>query len=608
MVDGSVWMMLGIAAGMAVSAATAGETELEQTVARGVYWPWERTQANADAAGKELWQFTDELMGFLRNDLHCNVIWFVNGPGEPDRACALAAKHDLKVLCGVLGHQIAHGITDVQAMTEAARAQAGLIKASPALGAYVLKDEPLVNEVEHVESLRRIMHAVDPAHPSIVVTMTHHTEPYARRTGLPIICTDIYHFGGPRSPNIPNPATVSVRTYRGCIEALAAMTSASRKTAWAMPMAFADPRGPWWRDPDGNVVLEPGCYWHWRMPTVAEMHWQTWEALRGGCRGVVYYVLLPPANSWTPEQGPPTDRMRKYAARAEAANWPLVQERIATGQPSDLLLPGGRPTPQSRALGADFALVEKLDAVLHTTRPAVIPSVFADRPAAVATFRRPEEPDVRYCVVVNDDLQAAQALSLSFLPNVVTAINLADDAALTLKPEAVGSEALLDGQLLLDPGMGTVLRLECRPDSQLALFSENFSGQNLGAKLDGAGRQLERRGFAMGAAWRVRKTGTCDEDGRVTPNGGKPVANALRDASKGRTTVYLMADGWFHEAESLVVSFKDKDDNGGWHKTVEHHRPVAIPPDTATIELLLRTEDAALTGVRIWRVDTLEAP
>jgi len=46
-----------------------------------------------------------------------------------------------------------------------------------------------------------------------------------------------------------------------------------------MPQSFADPQGPWWLDEQKLVVIEPGSYWHWRMPTVAEIHWQTWEAV-----------------------------------------------------------------------------------------------------------------------------------------------------------------------------------------------------------------------------------------------------------------------------------------------------------------------------------------
>jgi len=601
------WLALACA-GVCGAAAGSEPQRLDQFFARGVYWPWERTATNAAAAGKELWQFTDDLMAFLQTNMSVNVIWFVNGPSDPGRACDLAARRGIKVLCGALTHQHVHGITSPAELAAAAQKLVPL-KGNPGLGAYVLKDEPRAHEAEYMETLRQQMAQFDPERDSIVVSMLHDTETYARCTRFPIVCMDVYAFGGPRSPNIANPASTSQHSYRECAEAMNGLAREAGKQGWLMPQAFADPWGPWWRDADGNVVIEPGTYWHWLMPTPAGIHWQTWEALRAGSRGVLWYVLLPPCNTWTPEQGEANmpAGMRKGAETSASNKWPLAKQRIVTGQPSDLLLPGGRPTPQSGAVASDFAWMTRHEALLMKLKPAPFPSLFAAGPAAVATFAADGEPDTRYAVVVNDDLEQPRDLPLALLPNVTAAVDLLDGQTLTLTPEALGAEGLLAATVKLPPGRGTLLKLTCRPGSQLALFREDFSNRNLcSVKLAGAERREERRGYSLGARWTVRKLPSADSMGSVTLADHAYIAGALRDAATGKTRVFLQAEGVFPKMESLVLNCKDSEGHGRWVKTTDHHLPVAIPPGTKSIELILQSESAALTGIRVWRVDTPE--
>ena len=63
-----------------------------------------------------------------------------------------------------------------------------------------------------------------------------------------------------------------------------------------MPGAFAEIWGDWYYDKDMNVVVQPGAFLNWRMPTAGETRWQVWEGLASGAKGVIYFVLFPPGN------------------------------------------------------------------------------------------------------------------------------------------------------------------------------------------------------------------------------------------------------------------------------------------------------------------------
>ena len=164
------WMAM-VCAGVCAAADGSEPQRLGQFFARRVYWPWERTATNAATAGKELWQFTDDMMAFLQTNMSVNVIWFVNGPSDPGRACDLAARRGIKVFCGALTHQHIHGITGPAELTAAAQKLVPL-KGNPGLGGYVLKDEPRAYEyeAEYMETLRQQMAQFDPGRDSIAVS------------------------------------------------------------------------------------------------------------------------------------------------------------------------------------------------------------------------------------------------------------------------------------------------------------------------------------------------------------------------------------------------------------------------------------------------------
>ena len=606
--------MVGCAVTALAPRALPAEYELERRFALGVYWPWERTKLHAEHAGMEFWEFVDHLMGRARAEWHCNVVWFVNGPSEPARVCDIAEKHGLLVLCeSRLTGLFVHGLRGEKQLASAVEKTVTPLAGKKALGAHVLKDEAKCLEKAQMESYRQALAAVDPERPAIIVTMTGHTEPFALDTGFPIVCTDIYHFGGTKSPAIPNPSRVSQRTYRGCINALTDMTRRGRKVAWSMPQAFADPwGGPYWVDRDGNMVLEPGSYWHWRMPSVAETRWQIWDAVRGGCRGVVFFaILLGGKEEWTPDQGEMPEKMRQRAVD-NAKRWPTVKERINTGEPLCLTYNGGRSTPQVLEMGRVYGRLAPVEDLLVSLRPARIPAAFAAAPAALGSFRSALHPADRLAVVVNDDLEQAKKLELLFASNTASVTDVLSGQAVGLTPESIGQDGLLRGEVTLDPGGGTILRVSYRDGrAGFLLYGEDFSLRAVTAKLTNCERRTENRGFGMGRHSVVRKTEGTDAEAAIELGGldkhsygpGSPLATALHDVAKGKARVYLKVDGACPEAESIVVRFVDKDGNAGWNKTNAYHLPVSIPADTSAVRIRL-ADDASVSQLRLWRVDT----
>jgi len=423
-----------------------GEYEIQRHVVRGVYWPWERTARHARVAGMDLWDFVDRMMARIHDEWHCNIVWFVNGPSDPARVCDLAEKHGLLVLSGTrLAGLFVHGLRGAEQLEAAVARTLAEIGGKKSLGAYVLKDEPKCVEKAQMETYRLALAAADPAHPSIVVTMTGHTEPYASGTGFPVICTDIYHFGGDRSTYIPNPASRSRQTFRQCVTALTAMTQRYCKTAWSMPQAFADIWGAWWLDSDGNVVIEPGSYWHWRMPTVPEIRWQIWESIRAGCKGVVFFsILLGGDNDWTPEKGAAPAKMREAAERSRKNGLPLVRTRLRTGHPLCLTRNGGAPTPQAEAMARVFAVLAEHEPLIVRWRPARIPFVFTDAPGAVQSFYDPATHRTEaavFAVVVNDATgdSAPRTIALRFLPNTARVTDVVQGKVLNLSDRCSGT-------------------------------------------------------------------------------------------------------------------------------------------------------------------------
>ena len=229
----------------------------------------------------------------------------------------------------------------------------------------------VASQLEHV---RRMFAEADPLRPAIVVTGTADTPAYVTRTGFPILCPDLYYYGDAGWPWRTNTPASSSASFCRSAAATAEMALRRNKTAWTMPQAARISDGKMWSDDAGNLVLEAGCAIGCRMPTPAEIRYQTWESVRAGCRGVVFFLLSSAPNDWKPGIDPKTlskrqqDNLKVMDKQLEALkisqDYPLVKQQTNTGAPATLLTPAGGQTPQSRAWGETNAAIEKCDALI----------------------------------------------------------------------------------------------------------------------------------------------------------------------------------------------------------------------------------------------------
>jgi hypothetical protein len=612
--------MIGLVGWMALVSAVPQMTradspapcpDIREMSVRGVYWPWERTKPVADRAGKDFWVFVEETMRRIREDLHCNVVWFVNGPDDPARVSEMASRYGLRVLYHASGiHHLSMAQSDALASLRAiAEGATRPFTNDSALLTYLLKDEPRTHEVQHVEAWYQAMRRADPARESIAVVMPQQAEVYALETSMPVLCVDIYHFGGAGSPFIPNPARRSQATYRDAVHAAVELGRAGRKAAWAMPQMFSEEWGPVAMDGDGNRVAEKGTYLHWRTPTPAEVRWQAWEAVRAGCRGVVFFALLPGYALESLDKEPDDDmgrfihgRMNDGAARAAKERLPLLAERTTLDGSGWLLGFRGELTEQSKAMGEAYAQGSKAEAALTGSMIAPFPVVFAETPVSVSTLLQPSEPDVRYTIVVNDDLENEVEKPVYFAPNVAGVMEVGAETSLTVTASSRG--ALRKATLRLPPGGGMILRIEFAGDEPgLLLLEEGFELSQLKVGLEYAERVRERRAYGLGFASRVRaEIGNPDKTSKVVIPRLQGPASPLWSALGARAgEVYCMATGEFPGTESLVIAAVGKDGASKWLQAHDHGFPVVVPRDAESLEFLLRP-DARLRDVRFWYV------
>ncbi|HPP11262.1 MAG TPA: hypothetical protein PKW42_00890 [bacterium] len=589
------------------------EAGLRNIYARGVYWPWERTGWVAEKAGMQLWDFVAAAIKNLKEDFSCNVIWFVNiGLEDAARVCDLAEKYEVKVLPNInpllnLGY---NGMNSPQALRKAAREAFTALGQKKALGAYVLIDEPRRVMTGQIELFRKEMKKIDPDRDCIVVSMNRDTEAYAHQTNLPVVCVDIYPFGGDRSPNIPNPAPASQNYYRGALTALAEAALRNNKKLWVMPQAFAENWGPWWYDENMNVVIEPGTYRHWRMPILPEIRWQIWEGVRAGSQGFVFFVLLPSGNDWDGKDKPPV-KMVKMAADVREKKWPVTEKQVRTGSAEALLYKNGSATPQMKEAGRVFALLSKMESLLSTWQPADFPVAFVEETFKTGTFLSGTGDTCRFLVVVNDNLEETVEKDVFFLPNVRKITDLISGKELSIVKGNTGE--FLQTRLSLEAGGGTILKVEFQQDEPGFLtFEEDFSLASLGVKLNEAFRKPMMRPFSTGWDWVVEKEKEAPAEAKgviVLENVSKPfpspVAGVLT-SSGSQFEAYLFVEGKFHQPESLIVEWHGNDGKRGWLMSNNYHLPVRLFPGLKEVRLLL-SDGVRVSRILVWVIPKPES-
>lgn len=631
-------------AGKVSSQPEASSYRLQEVFPTGVFWPWERTKPNADFAGMELWEFVDQTMRLLREH-NCDTLWFVNiGPGENARhLLALAEKHQLKVLLntGLLTY-FYNNVNSWKDFERQARHTVNEIGHSPALLGYVLKDEPLLCSVGQLSHFNKIMKRVDPlGRDSVAVVMNRQSQTYLEDSTLPVICSDIYYFGHDHSTNIPNPSNVSQREFSLIVKGMNVVAAQRGKHSWLMPQMFGDVWGRHYRRGD-VMVVEPGAYLHWRMPTDAETRWQIWEGLRLGSNGMLFYVLLPPVPLFqkTEDVQPDTPEAKKVASMdklaATAKSWKkqkLTEVEMEIDPGEGVLQPGGQPTPQMKSMAQVFKVIRKHDKLLNKRKMADFPVFFAaDKETAIATFVPEEAPESRVGIVVNNNLTAERLALILLPPNISRVVDLMVDKELPL----VAAEAPFQAcEISLPPGGGALLQAEFVDNDPGAMFfRENFSQHDQHkVRLSSVSSRVVRHGnFGMYPFYGVVSSGSGDEpvftiENLTNPSSARNTILMNLNSRREQGVVFCQLEGELSGVRLYAVGDQSavgqatnvmhlQEGNQGKDGAAQashpmtllqdrdFHRPVSLPVGTTSLQVFMapEQEDAMINKATIWFV------
>jgi len=552
----------------------------------GVYWPHSYLADFARNEGIETWAYVDKMLGQLKKN-HCNLVWVTNiDDNGAKRICELAVQHQIQV--ALLPEAVMHPMRTRQAATSQA-ATAAAAETFNTFGqvagiwGYVLDDEPPVAALPYLEALQNELLRLDPARPITTVFRRTEAVPAIRRQQFDIVTYDSYPFGHRHDPNMANTPEASRAYYRHVNESLGRQCAQRGVTLWVMPGAFQEIWGNWYWSEQMTVVAEPGCYLHWRMPTVGETRWMVWEGLAGGARGVVFFTLWPEQNLERTSADSP--RNPHHASRAEDPEaGPRIQHEWDTGQPGALLHMNSTSTPQLVAMGEAYREVKKIAPVLQQLRFSNIPVVFSQDSFRTQTFR--DKQGNFYAMVVNDNTDEPVESSLMVLPGIEAVEDLCDGKRLKLAPS--GESALGLVALALDAGGGTLLKLKAPPARRpLAKLIDDFSTPVVVASLEGAEVQVVPRNRDVDWKYHVvRSSNTENMPGTVTYK----VHHGLSLDPSG--PIYVVYQGGGEVQLSFSVDgehFIPADEQG-------FNRPVPIPMGGKLVRFMLPSGESTLDG------------
>lgn len=541
----------------------------------------ERVSWVARKAGMEQWQFVDKLLGDLRRRYHVDGVWLVNSSyADTRRVCELAEKHGMIVFAtpeSVYHWRHLRGQEWAERTAKAAVEALGDLKA---LKAYVLVDEARGWEMAYMEQIRAALQRIDPNRLTVMVNMTHDIDAVARYTRFPVLCSDIYPYFAARSPNGPNTPEASRDYFISCTEHLAYLAKETGKQVWVMPQIFAEVWGRWHYDSRGNVVIEPGAYWHWRMPTVGETRWQIWQSLMVGAKGVILFVLFPEPNDRSPgaPEGERTDI---------PADWPRTASTVQTGVGSGMLYSNGEPTPQMVTVAEVFAALEPHRALVGRLQLAT-PAASARSPFRVATLMDPSDNSM-VIAVVNDDTDREQQ-------GVVRIIAPADKiydliAGRVLSPQLRATTGEREVMLSLPPGGGTLLRIEPVVARRVSvIYQEDSSVQPTPAKTQDVHRvwQPHRWGMGLRAGWQpLQNTGWLQYD----------LKQVAADWREGGERLYLFYDGSGVEVWTSTDGKEFTPLSRGAARTA-----IALPNDAVYLRFVLIAPESTLRSWQLLRL------
>lgn len=604
---------------------------LQEVFPTGVFWAWERTKPNAELAGMEFWKFVEYSMKTLKDNGY-NTCWFVNINSVDDqvKVLALAEKHGLQVLTNTDLLHVFYGVnTSLDQMQLYADRTVARIGHSKALLGYVLKDEPLMCDIDTCGYFYDLMRKADPSRDSISVTMNRQTLSYLRDSKLPVVCSDVYYFGADDSTMLPS-GKESQQEFTNAFNAFNLSAERHGKHSWIMGQIFGDIWGRHWYK-DGKFIVYPGCYLHWKMPTEAESRWQVWEALRLGTKGVLFYVyhsyipmMRPPEQASTPAELKllaKMDRMGKTAASWK--NQKLTTGTIELEWSSGMLHPGGKPTKQMQATAPVMKLIRANEQLLLARKRAEFPVFFpADTQTDVQTFR---SNDRWLGIIVNRDVKKTRTVDVLLPRNVKTVKDLATGRNLKISQANAYFQKI---SLTLEPGSGVMLEPEFFKQAGIRCAKESFDHQTIFRMMINTNAEIFHHGN-YGAdeqrSLRLKKGGNpgeavCAFIGISNPKTAVvTLTKNLTFGSKG--TLYCLVNGKLNQGEIRAVihgvegkgeqanfahlrvpkSGKLAPMNGKTIKKDQFHLPAVVPNDATALEFFLGPKDY-IEDITLWFV------
>ncbi|MBR2438950.1 MAG: hypothetical protein IKB25_02045 [Lentisphaeria bacterium] len=605
-------------------------TPLKKAFPTGVYWAWERTKMNADYAKMEFWQFVEHSMKVAKENGY-DTLWFVNLPGnhEQVKVLALAEKHGLRVLTNSDLYTIYYtGLDSLGQMDRLADQTVARIGHFKSLLGYVLKDEPLLCDMDSSDYLCSLMKKADPGRDSVVVVMNRPSLTYLRDSKLPIVCTDIYYFADENSTMLPAPRNVGQAEFTNALNLFNLSAERHNKHSWFMGQIFGDIWGRHWYK-NGKYIVYPGCYLHWRMPTKAESKWQIWEALRLGSKGIIFYVyhsdipLMVP-----PEKAVTADDKKKVAAMDKrgkiAASWKtqkLTDKTIELEWSAGMLHPGGKPTEQMVATRSVMKLIRANESLLVDRCRAEFPVFFAtDAKTNVERFR---SGDKWFGVIVNRDLDNTRTVEIRLPLNVKKIKDLATGKEVKM---ASAGKYFQKISLTLEAGSGALLESEFYEHAGLRYSKESFDQYSIhNVKVNDHAEIFNhgRYGADENRSLRLKKGGdpslaACALLGISNPKNSN-FTYSKNLSRRGKGTTYCMIRGKLDKSEIRAAVVGQEADapnfqhllhpkNGKLEKmdskTIQKDQfyiPAVVPREIAALEFYLGREDY-LEEIILWFV------
>ena len=605
---------------------------LKEVFPTGVFWPWERTAPCAEYAKMELWDFVEKEMRLLADNGY-DTVWFVNiSTANMQKVLSLAPKHGLRALMNTgLLDAVYSGAGSMESLERRAWETYKSIGSSDALLAYVGKDEPLLCDVENMETFGRLMKEVDPLRDSIVCTMNRQTLTYARDTTLPVICADLYYFGSEKSTQLPHSKdsqpdlTAAIKTY--CLAA-----HIYKKHFWFMGQMFGDVWGRHWRR-GSRLVVEPGSYLHWKMPTDAEARWQIWESLRLGAKGILFYVLFPPIQL----EVPPSQAKEQWQLRrikgmdslaAMAASWknqPLVENELELDAGEGMVDMDGSPRPQMLATRPAMELIRANEKLLLDRTFCPVPIFFpGDQDTDTMTF---ESQGRLIGVIVNRDLRNSRRAKVVLPYNVTELRDLATGELLAL--DALSDE-FKETTLPLLPGGGALLEARTEGRAGICICKEDFGRQTL-LRVKVADNAKVKRLGKYGADFRFVLRPADDAAERALPacilprltnskDNTRTVAMNLNQRRRDGV-IFCRVEGRLSSCKVVAVSDDAEGEKANFlhlKETGNHEAapsgngiviqsrdfriPAVVPVGTASLEFFLGSPDDYISEIRLWFV------